>query len=140
MESFVQSLGIAEQTWEAFKLFIERSSGITNDAVHILLGTFAFFVFAVLSRKPVSSFIPWVAVLFLELLNEWHDLRAEQWPSLAMQLGEGTKDIILTMAMPTLLLLLARYAPQIFEQPVPAVPAPIDEEEGEAVVERAEEA
>ena len=49
----------------------------------------------------------------LELANEANDLRVEQWPQPGMQYGEGAKDIILTMALPLLLFLVARKRPKL---------------------------
>jgi hypothetical protein len=40
----------------------------------------------------------------------------EQWPDLSMQYGESVKDLLLTMALPTLLLVAARLRPQLFGQ------------------------
>jgi hypothetical protein len=46
-------------------------------------------------------------------LNEAGDLWVEQWPEPAMQYGEGLKDIVLTMFLPTVLILVARFRPGI---------------------------
>ena len=47
------------------------------------------------------------------LFNESVDLWAELWPSRAMQLGEGAKDIVLTMLLPTVLMLALRWSPRL---------------------------
>ena len=97
--------------WYQVKLFIEHASGISMDALHILVG-FAIYLFAALVlRRSVASFLPWLATLLLEIGNEALDLHVELWPDLGKQLGEGAKDIILTMALPTLMMLLARWNP-----------------------------
>lgn len=97
--------------WYQVKLFIEHVSGISMDALHILVGFVLFLLAARLLRTGVASALPWIAVLLLELLNEAYDLHVELWPNLGSQLGEGAKDIMLTMAMPTLLLAVARWRP-----------------------------
>jgi hypothetical protein len=102
---------VSDLGWYQVKLFIEHASGISMDALHILIGFVLFLLAARLLRTGVASALPWLAVLLLELLNEVYDLHVELWPDLGSQLGEGAKDILLTMAMPTLLLALARCWP-----------------------------
>ena len=98
--------------WYQVKLFIEHASGISMDALHILAGFILFLIAARLLRTAVSSSLPWLTLLVLELLNEAYDLHVELWPNLGSQLGEGAKDILLTMALPTILLTAARLRPQ----------------------------
>ena len=98
--------------WYQVKLFIEHASGISMDALHILAGFILFLIAARLLRTAVSSPLPWLTLLVLELVNEAYDLHVELWPNLGSQLGEGAKDILLTMALPTLLLAAARLRPQ----------------------------
>lgn len=97
--------------WYQVKLFVEHASGISMDALHVLVGFALFMVAVVVVRRGLGSFIPWSALLVVELANEAYDLSVELWPSLATQLGEGAKDIMLTMALPTLLLAIARWRP-----------------------------
>jgi hypothetical protein len=98
--------------WYQLKLFIEHASGISMDALHILVGVILFLLGAQLLRSSVGSFRPWLALLLIELCNEAYDLHVELWPNLGSQLGEGAKDILLTMIVPTLLLAIARWRPQ----------------------------
>jgi hypothetical protein len=101
------------QGWYQVKLFIEHASGISMDALHILVGFAIFLVAAWALKRSVASSLPWLATLLLEMGNEAYDLFVELWPDLGSQLGEGAKDIMLTMALPTLLLLLARFHPSL---------------------------
>jgi len=98
--------------WYQLKLFIEHASGISMDALHILVGFILFMLAARLLRTGAGSLRPWLALLLLELGNEAYDLHVERWPNLGSQLGEGAKDILLTMALPTLLLAIARWRPR----------------------------
>jgi len=100
--------------WYRLKLLIEHCSGISMDALHIIVGFSLFLLVARLLRSSVAKPTPWIAILFLELANEAYDLKVELWPSLADQLGEGLKDIMLTMILPTLVAMLARWAPGLF--------------------------
>ena len=99
--------------WYQFKLFLEHAAGVSMDAWHILAG-FGLFLFAALVlRRSVASPLPWLVVLLLELANEAYDLNVELWPDLGSQIGEGLKDILLTMTLPTLLLWVARWRPDL---------------------------
>lgn len=99
--------------WYQVKLFIEHASGISMDALHILVGFGIFLLSAQLLKRTVASTLPWLATLLLELGNEAYDLTVELWPDAGSQLGEGAKDIMLTMALPTLLMLVARWRPAL---------------------------
>ena len=99
--------------WYQVKLFIEHASGISMDALHMLVGFTIFMLAALALKRSVASMLPWLATLVLEIGNEAYDLTVELWPDLASQLGEAAKDIILTMALPTLLLLVARLRPTL---------------------------
>ena len=100
--------------WYQAKLLLEHASGISMDAFHILIGVAAQLSFAALFRVPLKSWRPWLFVFALLLLNEAGDLWVERWPQPAMQYGEALKDIVLTMLLPSLLLLCARRTPQLF--------------------------
>ena len=104
--------------WMAFwfhtKMFIEHASSISSDAMHVFAGVFIQLLVAILSRRTVSNWLPWFVVLGLGLLNEFIDLWMEQWPDLAMQYGESAKDMLLNMALPTLLMLVVRVRPDLF--------------------------
>ena len=97
--------------WYQVKLFVEHASGISMDALHMLVGFGLFLLAARLLKRPLGSFLPWFALLLIELANEAYDLGVEIWPTFASQLGEGAKDILLTMALPSLVLAIARWRP-----------------------------
>lgn len=100
--------------WYSFKLFLEHSTGFDMDALHVLAGVILQLLAAAALGRSVARWLPWLMVLGAELLNEVSDLYVEQWPQPAMQYGEGMKDILLTMILPTLLLLLCRWRPALF--------------------------
>jgi hypothetical protein len=101
-------------TWHEWKLFFERTVAFSNDSVHVIGGVLIQLAAALLLRKPLSSWWPWLVVLLLALINEFIDLWVEQWPEPAMQYGEGFKDLLLTMMLPTVLLLSLRVFPSLF--------------------------
>jgi hypothetical protein len=65
-------------------------------------------------RRPLWSGVPLAWLLAILLFNEVVDLWVERWPDLAMQYGESAKDLMVTMALPALLMALARLRPQLF--------------------------
>jgi len=97
--------------WYQVKLFIEHASGISMDAWHILIGFLLILLAALVLRRNVGDPLPWLAVLIVEMGNEAYDLYVELWPDPGSQFGEGFKDILLTMALPTLMLLVVRFKP-----------------------------
>jgi len=99
--------------WYQVKLFAQHASGIGMDALHVIGGTLLFFVAALLLRTTVARPLPLFIVLLVEIANEASDFRAEIWPQLAMQAGEAAKDVILTMIVPALIFLVARYRPTL---------------------------
>jgi hypothetical protein len=100
-------------SWYQLKLFIAHASGISMDAWHILVGVAAFLLIARLLDSNVTRPLPWLVLLAAELINEAYDIHVERWPDLGSQLGEGAKDIMLTMALPTLISLVARWWPHL---------------------------
>lgn len=103
-------------SWNEFKLFLEASVSFSPDALHVLAGVFLLLALARLMDKPVGSWMPWGAVFVLAFLNELADLLADRWPKPEIQYGQGFKDLLLTMALPTMLLLAVRLAPALFER------------------------
>ncbi|PLK26524.1 hypothetical protein [Novosphingobium sp. TH158] len=96
------------------KMFVERSVAFHNDALHVIVGLLIALVAAALLRSSLARWRPWLVVLALELLNEANDYLVETWPNeVAQQFGEIAKDIVLTMALPTLMLVIARRWPNL---------------------------
>ena len=104
----------AMSSWHQGKLFVEHTISIDHDALHMIVGVLAFFGFGALLRRPLSSWSPWLWVLALILWNEAVDLWVERWPDPGMQYGEGAKDVLMTMVIPTVLLVAIRFAPGLF--------------------------
>ncbi|HEX6409328.1 MAG TPA: hypothetical protein VFZ88_01910 [Sphingomicrobium sp.] len=109
-------------SWYEAKLFLEHSTSVSPDALHVIAGALIFFICALLFRRPISDVRVWVALLCLNFFNEFVDLWAERWPDPAHQYGQGMKDLLLTMVVPTILVLVARFAPAIFSPAGPSSP------------------
>lgn len=86
---------------------------ISNDALHVLVGFTLQFVFALVLKTSVRSMGPWLIVLALALVNEALNILIDTWPDRTDQLAESCEDILLTIVLPTAMLLLARHAPHL---------------------------
>jgi hypothetical protein len=100
-------------SWYEAKMVVERAGAISTDALHVIVGVLVQLLAALLFRRPLASWAPWLAVLLALIFNEAVDLWGEQWPSLAMQLAEGGKDLVVTMFLPTMLMLALRLSPSL---------------------------
>ena len=121
--SFTDVLEWLAAHWNDAKTFVEHMIGFSHDALHVLVGVCLQLLFAALFRMSARNIGPWLMVLALELANEWSDLYIEVWPKHAMQWGESAKDVLLTMALPTLLLIVARCRPRLVSGDTPVVAA-----------------
>lgn len=108
--------GLADRlalAWFHAKQAFEQGLPFHNDALHVIVGVAVQLLAALVLRSSVSRFAPWLITAILTFANEWSDLRTEHWPDPAQQWFESGKDIALTLALPTLLLLAARLRPQL---------------------------
>lgn len=104
----------AMESWHQGKLFIEHSLSFSHDSIHILAGVLIWLAAGLLVKRPLSSWRPWLCVLVLILWNETVDLTLEVWPDAGWQYGESLKDLLLTMSVPTLLMVATRLRPDLF--------------------------
>ncbi len=100
--------------WYQVKLFIQHATGFSMDALHVIAGVILLFAIATLLRTTVARPQPLLILLIIELANEASDFAVDIWPQIAIQAGEAVKDLILTMVVPTLIFLAARYRPPLF--------------------------
>lgn len=101
-------------SWHQGKLFIEHAVMVSHDSLHVIVGVFLWLVLGLLLRRPLSSWFPWMWLLAFILWNETVDLWIEQWPDPGQQYGEGAKDVLLTMFLPTMLMFAVRLRPELF--------------------------
>ena len=98
--------------WMAVKTWLESSS-VDEDALHVYVAIGIQVAAALSARKSLGSWVPWLTVLAAGFLNEFldvwlgHEDQVQPW-----QIAEGIKDMFNTMLMPTIILLLVRFAPQ----------------------------
>jgi hypothetical protein len=104
----------AMASWHQAKVFIEYAVAINHDALHVIVGVLVWLAAAMVSRRPLGHTRPWLWLLALILWNETVDLWVEQWPEPGRQYGECAKDLLLTMLLPTVLLIAIRWRPGLF--------------------------
>lgn len=104
------------ESWHQGKLFIEHVVAIEHGTIHVIVGVLFWLLAAILVRRPITAWRPWLWLLALILWNETVDLWTERWPDYGWQYGEGVKDVALTMIVPTVLLFAARHRPDLFRQ------------------------
>ena len=110
-------------SWNETKDLLERSIAFSCVSLHVIAGVGGLLAASLILRRPVSSARPWILVLALAMLNELLDLWIDRWPQPGMQFGESVRDLLLTMALPTLLLFSSRHLPQIYaRRREPALP------------------
>lgn len=113
-------------TWKDTKDLVEHSIAFSSDALHVFTGVVILIAAALMMRRSLASWLPWLVVFALACLNEAADLSVEYWPQRGMQYGESVKDLILTMALPTVLLIAARMFPQLWPNTPPPAAKPPD--------------
>ena len=101
--------------WYGVKEWLVAVSGLDMDALHVHAGVLLQLLAALLLRRSLRSPWPWLIVFAGALANEAYDLHYETWPDAdrARQWAESAKDVINTMLLPSLLLVVARYAPRL---------------------------
>jgi hypothetical protein len=104
----------AMSSWHQGKLFVEHAVAISHDALHVMVGVLLWLVLGVPTRRALSSWYPWLWLLAFILWNETVDLWVERWPDPGQQYGEGAKDVLLTMILPTVLMFAVRFRPAMF--------------------------
>ncbi len=104
--------------WIDVKLEIGRLVGLDKDALHIYAGLLIQAIAALLLRRSFAAKLPWLCVLAAILINEWLDLHAEIWPDRWQQYRASIHDILNTMALPTVLLILARRSICAVSEPI----------------------
>lgn len=99
--------------WTHFKDYLAQVTDLDQDALHIYAAVLIQLAAAVLLRRSLASVWPWLTVWAVLIVNEALDLflpggRIGQW-----QIVGTIQDSWNTMAIPTLLWLLAYHAPSL---------------------------
>lgn len=101
--------------WMDFKTGLTDAIGLSRDALHLISGLGIHLFLVLLFRTRFSALWPVGIVALFALGNEWLDLANEDWgEERGRQYQESAKDLVTTMLVPTVLLLLSRFAPSRF--------------------------
>lgn len=95
--------------YNALKTQLSELLGITRDALHIHIGLAIFLAVALVFRRSLASWIPWLALLAFELANELMDIFHMHEGAIGFELGDSLKDILNTMFWPSVVLIVARW-------------------------------
>lgn len=86
---------------------------ICHDTLHLAVGVAIWLMLAIVLRRPIADWRPLFGTAAIAVLNEAIDLWVEIWPSVGKQLGEGARDILMTIAVPALLFVAIRLRPSL---------------------------
>ncbi len=105
--------------WIEFKDLLAAFTGLSEDALHIYAAMLVQAVAALLLRRRLRDWTPLLVVALVLLANETNDILSPGHPIEQWQIDGGVRDLWNTMLLPTVLFLLARYAPRLLVAPVP---------------------
>jgi hypothetical protein len=109
--------------WIEFKDYLSQISDLDQDALHVYAAVLIQLAAAALFRRSLASIIPWLAVWAVLIVNEALDLWLPREEIGQWQVAGGIQDSWNTMALPTLLWLLAYHAPGLLVGRGGAAPA-----------------
>lgn len=95
--------------WLLFKTELTRATALSRDALHVYLGLLVQLGAALILRRKLGDWLPWLAVLALAIGNEIADLWVDIWPEQALQAASAIHDLVNTMILPTAVLAFARW-------------------------------
>lgn len=95
--------------YNALKTQLAELLGVTKDALHIHIGLAIFLGVALVFRRSLASWIPWLALLAFELVNELMDIFHIHEGVIGFEVGDSMKDVLNTMFWPTVVLIAARW-------------------------------
>jgi len=98
------------------KFYLVEHLHLARDALHIYVALIVLFGSCALFGWKVHQWRPWLLVLLAAFVGEVLDIRGMAGPFESAIGRENVKDILNTMAVPTLLLIAARYT-NVFARP-----------------------
>ncbi|MEA3064633.1 MAG: hypothetical protein QOJ27_1079 [Sphingomonadales bacterium] len=107
--------------WQGIKEAIALWTGLERDALHIYAALLVQAGSAFILRRSLASPWPWTCVLALAIGNEILDTFADRLVE-AWEIDASLHDLWNTMLLPSLLLLLARFSPDLVAPPRAAAP------------------
>ena len=92
--------------YQMLKIHIQSILPLSKDAIHVHLGLWVFFLWAILFKKPLKSFKTILPVLALSLVMEMLDLRDDFTAFGRFRWWASLHDIINTVFWPLLIVLI----------------------------------
>tara|TARA_R110001606_G_scaffold301067_3_gene448742 strand:- start:2837 stop:3187 length:351 start_codon:yes stop_codon:yes gene_type:complete len=114
--------------WSELKNWLELSTGLDRDSLHIYAGIGVQLAVALILRRSIASPIPWLFVVIAALANEYYDYAYVPKASHGNQeyYDEAIRDIWNTLLLPTLFLMIARFRPKWLTGKVEPKTTPIE--------------
>tara|TARA_R110000824_G_scaffold48175_11_gene136283 strand:+ start:1685 stop:2059 length:375 start_codon:yes stop_codon:yes gene_type:complete len=99
--------------WFELKNWLELSTGLDRDSLHIYAGVGVQLVVALFFRRSLASPIPWLFVAMVASANEYYDyaLVPEEYHGSQEYYDEAIRDIWNTLLLPSMFLLIAKFWP-----------------------------
>lgn len=99
--------------WFELKNWLELSTGLDRDSLHIYAGVGIQLAVAIFFRRSLASPIPWLFVAAAALANEYYDYAfvPEALHGDPEYYDEAVRDIWNTLLLPSAFLLIAKFWP-----------------------------
>ncbi len=99
--------------WFEIKNWLELSTGLPRDSLHIYAGIGVQLAAALVCRRSLASPVPWLFVAVAAFANEFYDFSQIDAPQdrKISYIDEAVSDIWNTLLLPTLFLMIARFWP-----------------------------
>lgn len=108
-------------SFQESKLYLVEHLHLAKDALHIYVGVAVFLSACLLFRWKAREWKPWLLVLLAALLGEALDIHDRLGFFHRLVTWGSFKDIVNTLAIPTVMLLAARYT-DFFAKPEASAP------------------
>ena len=112
--------------WQDKKSALIEHANLSRDALHVYAALLIFLGGCWLFKWKPCEWKPWLLVLAVQTVNEVFDMRLSYEDDGVVWIWANIKDMINTMALPTIFMIVARYS-GIFN----AEPAAINEDLGD---------
>jgi len=99
--------------WFELKNWLELSTGLDRDSLHIYAGVGVHLVAAFILRRSLASPVPWFFVVVAALANEYYDYSVvpKSLNGDRTYYDAAVRDIWNTLLLPSLFLVIARFWP-----------------------------
>ena len=104
------------QDWVFVKEAIVVWAGVDRDALTILASLLLSLGAAMVSRRPLADGVPWLMIAAFGVLDMTATVLGRT-PPLGLHLGVAVRDLLLFMAVPTVLVIVARFIPRLIVTP-----------------------